>query len=218
MRWIGLLTLVFLAAFGLSACGGGGGGGDDGDDPAEPLEMTLRSEAGRDGYLSSGLGTTASLTSGIDVGDQDGLIDGSFRNGFVSFNPAPLPAGALISRATLRCYHTEMVGSPFFELGRITIDHLDYGEELQPEEIRLMAITPDVAEFTPSSDVGWRSADVTVAVRQTLSTALPRCQFRLRFTLEPPGDGGNDFVTFEDGDGSQGTSNHPMLVIEYTLP
>jgi hypothetical protein len=214
MRWVGLVTALCIGFLGAPACGGGG----DGPGGSDPQVTTLRATPALDGYVTSGLGNWATAGNGIDVGDQDGLIDGTFRNGFLSFDLSTIPAGASVQQATLRCYQTEIAGSPYLTIGEIVVDHLDYGATLDAADYGLASLDADIGSFFSSSSLDWRTLPVTEAVRAALTMGLPRCQFRLRFSLEPPGNATSDLATFEDGEGSQGTGNRPELVITWSQP
>ena len=83
---------------------------------------TIRSNPSLDGYVAKN-GTTNTNTD-ILVGKKD---TDSVR-GFVSFDLSGVPAGANITKATLRMYQVKVEGEPFTDNNIVVLDNLDFGQ------------------------------------------------------------------------------------------
>lgn len=208
----GLLSLL------LPACGGGGGDAT----PPTPVAVTLVSDSSRDGYLgyvSASASEIRNLVNSIGVGDNDGYVARRSIRGFVSFDLRALPAGARVLTATLQVYQTTVVGSPYATLGEIRADHVDYGDALDYDEFGIPFLGSSTAGIIASdASLGWKTLDVTARVATDLADGRTRSQYRLRFGIRYDDDAVNDWALFEDGDMSQGTTNPPLLAIEYVVP
>ena len=214
-----LLTLGLLALL-LSACGGGGG--DDPAPPPIPAAVALVSDSALDGYLgfvSASATDVRNLENAIAVGDNDRFVARRSIRGFLSFDLRALPAGTRVLSATLQVYQTSVSGAPYTTLGEIRADHVDYGEALDYDEFGIPFLgssTAGVISRDPS--LGWKLLDVTDRVVADLADGRTRSQYRLRFGIRYDDDAVNDWALFEDGDMSQGTSNPPLLAIEFVVP
>jgi len=203
---VGLVCV--LTVVGLGSCGGGGGGGGG------PMTVTLISQAGLDGYCTD---TRILNTAGmLQVGDRDQWLAGANMRSFVSFSMAPIPVGATINAATLRCFQGAATGTPYLDLSHIVVDYVDYGTSLDNDEYGLTPIVVDMGTLSVNDTQEWKTVDVTNAVGDAVTAAQPRCQFRLRFVFETLDDGQNDWAEFESSDNTLGTGNRPELVVTYT--
>ncbi len=213
------LFVACLLSLLLPACGGGGG---EGAAASGPGASTIVSNAAQDGYLTA-IDTTTSpqrnVVNGIGVGDNDRFARRRSVRGFVSFDLGGLPPGARITSATLRVYQTSTVGSPYTKLGDIRADHVDYGGALDYGEFTTPFLgSSTVGVISRDASLGWKELDVTDRVIADLEAGRTRSQYRLRFLPLYSGDATNDWALFEDGEMSQGTSNAPLLAVEFVLP
>lgn len=223
--WFGVSALtVALVATG---CGGGAAAdrGAGSGTPVTPLPVpvfpvlltaTLPSEASRDGWVDlHGVWSADGANSG---GLGDSTFGFSARRQFFSFDFGSLPADATILSAVLRLYQEEVAGSPYSTLGAVIADHLDYGD-LDGFDYDLPALLENVGTLSSDAAIGWRTLDLSSAVRADLSSGRPRTQVRLRWSLQDSdGDFEADQARFTDAEDALRTGHSPALVITYTTP
>ncbi len=164
-----------------------------------------------DGFVSSNGYSAAN--SEIRVGRNKFLTS----RGFLSFPLEKLPANAKIISATLRIYQVKTVGNPYSsETGYIKIDHLVYGDTLDPSDYDTQAISSQFDDLSKNRLIGWKEVDVTNRVIEDVGSKREFSQFRIRFENEQKGqtDSG-DYAYFESSDNSEGTSNIPQILIKY---
>ena len=95
--------------------------------------VTLISEARLDGYRSNdGRGTHR---NDIVVGNAElsSSVGEVVWRGFMSFDLSTIPAGAVIESVELQFYQVNIGGAPYTKLGRLILDHVDYGDSLESE-------------------------------------------------------------------------------------
>ena len=170
----------------------------------------ITSTASLDGFRSSnGRGD-----SGVEI--RAGRNVNLVTRGFISFDVSSLPAGAKIEESTLRLYQATLIGSPYSIGGSIKVDHLTYGDTLDNADYGASALSSSFVTLTNNTTFEWKDADVTDSVRDDLSNARSRSQFRIHFQIENTGgDASGDFVYFESAENTIGTGNTPQLVIKY---
>lgn len=135
-----------------------------------------------------------------------------YAEGYFSFDIGQIPSGATILSATLRLYHEATLGTPFEDLGPLLVDHLDYGDTLDPGDANLAALQADVGSLAQGSIGQYVGIDAGGSVQDDVSLGRPRSQYRLRFTTTTDNDGVEDSVFFT---GYGGTQNKPQLVVRY---
>jgi len=179
--------------------------------PTPPLKTkTLSSTASLDGFMSSNGG--GNLTLEVRAGRNEFLVS----RGFVSFDLGNLPTKFTVQKATLRLYQAEVIGSPYQVGGNLMLDHLDYGNDLTNSDYQLAALTSSLATLSNNTNLEWKEADVTEAVKNDVEAARTRSQFRIHFTTEVKGGStSGDFAYFESADNNKNTGKTPQLIIKY---
>ena len=171
---------------------------------------TIRSNPSLDGYVAKD-GTTNTNTD-IIVGKKE---SGSVR-GFVSFDLSGVPAGANITKATLRMYQVKVEGEPFTGNNLLVLDNLDFGGTLDAEDYLLRAQYTGFATLSETAVPGWKEADVTDIFMENHQMGLTRSQYRLRSSNESGFVGElEELVAFESANNSLGTGYTPVVIIEY---
>jgi hypothetical protein len=169
--------------------------------------MTLTSSAVLDGWRASNGG--GNTTWYIQAGRNATLTE----RGFVSFDLSELSAENTIKEATLRLYQVETVGIPYTSLGKLMVDHLNYGTSLEASDYAVAAITSNYVTLTNNPTVEWKDAIVTEAVKSDLVEGRTKSQYRLHFETEVTG--ADAWARFESGDNYLSSGNLPQLVIKY---
>lgn len=216
------LVLLLVCLLGLVGCGGGSG--------TAPTTLTLKSEANLDGHIAHrftdpeiyGIGNS---TTPIQVGHSTSGVTKIGNRGFVSFNLSSLPAGATIKSAILKVYQSSINGDPYNKLGNIFVDHVSYesfdhaaaGDPARTkyEMAPLDNTIPAGTFLSTDPTLGYKTLDVTAAVRADQSASRGRAQFRLSFQTEVVAeDSTSRLAYFYSGESD---TNQPELVIQYTL-
>jgi hypothetical protein len=170
----------------------------------------LNSTASLDGFRSSNNGGNDSLE--IRAGRNENLT----TRGFLSFSLSDIPAGSVITEATLRLYQKKIDGSPYSVGGNLKIDHLNYGDSLDSTDYGMAAFLSNFATLTSNATVEWKDALVTSEVKDDFAAARSRSQFRIHFETEVVGGTATgDFTYFESADNNMGSGNTPQLVVKY---
>jgi hypothetical protein len=172
----------------------------------------LSSSASLDGFRSSNGGGNDSLD--IRAGRNSYLV----TRGFVSFDLTSIPAGSNIVEATLRLYQAKTIGNPYAVAvgGALKVDHLIYGDSLDSSDYGQAALSASFATLTTNSVVEWKDVNVTNQVKEDVTNARARSQFRIHFTTEETGGTAEgDFAYFESANNSEGTGNTPQLIVKY---
>ena len=134
----------------------------------------------------------------------------------MSFDISDVPSNADIKEATLRLYQAKIIGNPYGVGGSIKIDHLTYGDTLDNADYGAAALSSSFITLTNNAVVEWKDANVTDAVRDDLTNARSRSQFRIHFQIENTGGNVNgDFAYFEASENIMSTGNTPQLVVKY---
>src|SRR4030042_1973423 len=123
--------------------------------------------------------------------------------GFVSFDISDIPSGATISEATLRLYQVKTEGNPYGVSvgGKLNIDHLTYGDSLDNSDYAMAALTSNFVVLTNNSVVEWKDANVKTELKDDISNARSRSQYRIHFETENVGgDSTGDFAYFESSE------------------
>jgi hypothetical protein len=176
--------------------------------PANKSKILLN-DGELDGYRGSN-GSGNSLTD-IKVGRSDDMV----TRGFISFDITDVQGISNLAEATLRLYQAKVTGSPY-KLGAIKLDHLTYGDSLDPSDYGMPALLSNYASVSTSPKIGWKEIDVTKVIKDDLSNARGLSQFRIHFQTEVTGsDRSNDFAYFESAENTLGTGNTPQLIIKY---
>jgi hypothetical protein len=171
------------------------------------LTKTFTSTASLDGWRASNGGGNS--TWYIQVGRNSTLTE----RGFVSFDISSISSDKTVTEATLRLYQIETVGTPYSSLGKLLVDHLNYGVSLDTSDYGLSAITSNYVTLTTNPTAEWKDAIVTEAVKNDLSEGRTRSQYRLHFETEITGP--DAWARFESADNYMSTGNFPQLVIKY---
>lgn len=136
-----------------------------------------------------------------------------------SFDLSTVPEGAEIISATLRIYQSHFSGDPYNKLGKPLVEHVSYDtfvHEANGEAQYTMAPLDNTIPATPSlstnAELGYKTLDVTLAVRADLAAARSRAQFRLRFEKEASDEYQSNMTFWTSGESD---TNQPELVIAY---
>lgn len=169
----------------------------------------LDGEAGSDNTATSAGGAPR-------TGDVDNFpTDIAYRQ-FYSFNLSGIPAGTIVSAATLRLYQASVTGSPYDgTLGSVVVDHVDYGNSLDGADYATVPLLSNIGTLSSNDSEGYKTLSVASRVQDDLSNARSRSQYRLRFSLSDSNLNGNDdFVRFTDfEDSCCGKNRPPQLTI-----
>lgn len=177
---------------------------------SQTLTVTPRNEM--DGYFSSN--GTGSTSGDIRAGRNVYAV----TRGFLSFDLANLPKGAIIQNAVLRVYQSTVAGDPYTAIGALAIDHMDFGPSLEAEDYTLPALQSKFATLTTNSNSEWKEVVATEQVRFDQTSNRLVSQFRMQFDKERMGgQAGGDFAYFESSENFGATGNLPQLVIIYNL-
>ena len=134
------------------------------------------------------------MGTGLFVGDN---LNPQFPNNdgvqiFLTFDLSTVPQGTVIS-AVLRSEYAHVQGSPFQDLGALTVEEIRYMSfssalwDLETDGVScIFATTPE----------GPFECDLTEAVQRSLDEGHPYVQFRIRFEQAGDGDGNPDLVLF----------------------
>ena len=200
---------LVLGAATLGGCGSGGG--DDG-----PVTVGLGSDPALDGWVESD-GTVSTAGGGPLVGDFDAFQPNVGYRQFFSFSLAGIPAGAVVTSATLQLHQQFSVGDPFANHGVVVVDHVDYGAALDAADYGGNTLTANVGTIAPDTVNGVRTLDVTSRVQADLAAARTRSQYRVLWSvLDTDNDGVNDYVQFTDAENSiNGLGTVPVLLVTY---
>ncbi|HYH45740.1 MAG TPA: S8 family serine peptidase, partial [Thermoanaerobaculia bacterium] len=191
-----------------------------------PVTVTFTSVGAQDGYVTESgentnvggsVGSTATGTSGIRVGDNN--LDRQVK-AFVSFNTSSIPDGATITSVTLRLRRGTVSGTnPYTTHGTAQADVHSTGfggaVALATGDFQAAATAANVATMSnPAANLqfseGVLNAAGLAAINKTGTT-----QFRVALTLDDNDDVGNDYIGFYPGENAT-AANRPQLVVTYT--
>lgn len=181
------------------------------------------STASQDGWVLEST-ETSNLGGTMNAGDitfnlGDDAKDRQFR-GILSFNTAPLPDDAVITRATLKIKKAALVGNnPFATHGNILVDIKKgpFGSNagLQTADFQAAPSKPGVGTIKNALVKGWNQA-ILINGAFPLINKINITQIRLRFSKDDNDDLGADFLKYYSG--NAGAVNRPVLELEYYIP
>lgn len=208
----------------LGGTGGGNGSFTGGQTYTVQKILTFRSTGSQDGWMlesteTSGMGggTPNSAATTFNLGDD--AKDRQYR-AILSFNTAPLPHTAVITKVTLKLRLLGTVGtSPFSTHGNLLVDVRNgaFGSNatLQAGDFEAAASRNAVGTIPKTPISGWYTRTWTSGILGYINGAGVT-QLRLRFTKDDNDDMGADYLKFYSGNAS--ASVQPQLIIEYHLP
>lgn len=183
--------------------------------PPKPQTVVLTSQGELDGYrANNGDGSTSAeiLVGNGAIGESGPEL---VTRGFLSFDLSSIPAGSTIQSVRLEFYQQRIEGEPYLTLGNLVLDHVDYGSSLEGGAFDTPALHTAVLTqmILPNSWYVLSDPSITLWVEDTLAAGRSRFQLRLRFAQETDGDGEEDLVSIEAGEGPRGHA--PKLTITY---
>ena len=184
------LVPALALALPLAACGGGGGNG--GDPGTQNVDKTI--------ILPVALDFTGSMRDTGEYGDTsiDGLVlfgddvaygaDHEVR-GFLSFELAGIPAGAVIKTATIHVDARVRSGNPFGNFGLPVVEWLSMGPGISTDDFTTTYTgTAPFSNVTNAAAFQPVSFEVTNQVRDDYLAAHAIASFRARFVGSPVQD------------------------------
>ncbi len=186
-----------------------------------PLQTaSFFSVASQDGWILetsefSALGGTAAAAGRLRVGDD--ARNRQYRS-ILSFNTAPLPDNARLSRVSLRVYKAASTSpDPFAALGNLIADLKTryFGSGLALAAADFSAPGERLSSKLQLRDAGggWYELSLNPLYFPYLNLK-GATQFRLAFERDDNNNRKADYVQFDSG----GETNKPQLIVEYTLP
>lgn len=166
----------------------------------------LDGEAGNDG-------SAISVGGAPRTGDVEAFpgMSTAYRQ-FYSFDLSRIPAGTIITSATLRLYQAEVVGSPYNgTLGSVIVDHVDYGMSLDGTDYGSASLLlGNAGTLSGDASPGYKTLSISSRVQNDLDNARPRSQYRLRFSqLDANTNDQDDYAQFTDFEDSCCAVNRP---------
>jgi hypothetical protein len=183
---------------------------------SQPETLSLTSEPSLDGYwLNDGSGSNDRDVL-VGNGEFDGAGGEVISRGFLSFDLAAIPAGATIESVQLRFFQIQIHGSPYEKLGNLVLERVAYSS-LGDDAYSTPALDSATLAQQPSPNEWYVVSDPTIStwVQSTLADGRTRFQLRLRFSQEADGDGQDDWISIESGEGSPAGRNAPQLIVVY---
>lgn len=205
----GIVTILVLAAFAATACGGAS------SSAWEDFDRSYPSVGARDGYISA---SGFSLGVRTFAGDIDGIIDGDGVVSFYCFETGGISDTAIVESAVLRVYQEEREGTPYTWLGSVVVDHVQIGDGIDVNDYDGGTITPNIGTLSTTAANEWKTVDVTAAVQNDVSANRQYSEFRVRFTTDSNTNEDNDMIIANDGEDSYGSGRIPQLVVSYRAP
>jgi Bacterial Ig-like domain len=167
----------------------------------------------------------------IEVGDFENANDGvTDVRAFVTFDlsriPASIPSQNIVS-ASLELFQDDVVGTPYGDLGRMILDHLDYGPALDADDFLKEALSsatgfsdPKKGEYK-NTNTFFMKEFMLKAIQDDISNRkvrVNRSQFRLRFEKTVNLDGNGDQVEFLSSEGGFVPDEQPFLFVTFLEP
>jgi hypothetical protein len=173
------------------------------DGVAAAEELVLHALTQQSGYLSVGMGGTHVAHDGVvRVGDDAG--NGQLK-GFLFFDISWIPDGATVESATLNLSSRQREGNPPADLGTLRVYYGNYGDldggDWDAESFRVVGLES-------GAEIG-SNVDVTDSVA-TARANVWYYQLRLQFVEPTDGDGSEDSLEFNTGEGGV------VLTVTYT--
>ena len=157
-----------------------------------------------------GLGSIEQPGNPLLVGDTTDYVD--FRS-IVSFDISSV--SGTVTSATLRLYQRGIEGTPYVDLGALSVDHVNVGNiEAGADDYSGNTLTGNFSSNT-SDAVGWLEFAVPDEVTADIAAGRTTSQFRLSFGTTTDNDAEDDIINIENLNNDGGTGNTPQLVITY---
>ena len=186
--------------------------GDLRDNPQ--LELALEPVAELCGAVevNNSTGTAVAITDfPILAGPRDGQTTGRVDRGFCGFN---LP-DVRVDEAVLRLHQTSVSGTPYVNGDVLIVDDLRYGPTIEVGDYDLAPVQADIGVLSVDATLGFKTLDVTGAVRNALENGHTTAEFRVRFRQDA-GVGRAILDGLKDFDGNPSV-NPPRLLLKYRL-
>lgn len=184
--------------------------------------VVLTSDAGRDGEIRLEDGNPMVNTSaGTRTGDTESFPSRNTHRQFFSFSLPATAGGTTVSAATLRLFQLSASSnfpgdSPYFVLGNLVVDHVDFGNALDPLEYDTGALALGVGVLANDPMLEYKPLAVTDEVQADVAAGRGQSQFRLRFFSEFANQNTvDDFVQFADGDSWPVSNAPPQLLVTF---
>jgi hypothetical protein len=144
--------------------------------------ITLNPEI--DGSIHSN-GSPTDLGTDFSIGD---FPDNSTDRGFIGFNISTISSN--VQSAVLIINQRSTIGTPYSDLGDLTVDHVDFGGSLDSGDFSGNTLSSNIGTISNNAGIGSKSLDVTPFVQDDIRAGRTTSQFRLRFI--PMTDGNSD--------------------------
>jgi hypothetical protein len=201
---------VALLVLALPGCGGDRSLGD-------PVALDLTVVPGVEGTIHSD-GTVVPGGPYL-VGDTAANVG---QRALFRFSSAALPAGAVVESAQLRIHQSAVAGAPYAGLGDAILEHVSIdtgaGPGLDAADYGSAALSQGFAFVAGDPGLGYRVAEVAVALANDRAAGRTTHDFRLEHVLITDADATVDRTTWNDGADTVGNGNVPHLVVTYRLP
>ena len=203
-----LLTVLISIALVAAACSSN----DDADTPStapdQAAEISIPNQGGEsEGHTPIGF---AGMGTGLFAGDNlnSRFPDGDGVQTFLTF---PLPQDLGLTSATLRSDFLQTRGTPFDDLGALTVERVEY-TSFGPELFDL----PSSGDPIRCTVLGGTAVecDVTTAVRAAAAEGTQTVQFRLLFEQVADNDGQADLAMFYRSDSN--TNEEGLFTLQLT--
>lgn len=193
-----LFPAVFAIALSIGACG---------TPPAGAQSVQADTAFDRTGTLRSDGAYTSMTTNNYAIAGDEGNTNMAQR-AFVSVVLNQVPAGATVSKATLRLKASAPEGDPFGEFGNLKVDHVNVVSSINAGSFAGSLLTAEIATIT-SLPAGLATQDVEIDITSQvildLAAGRPISSFRFQFANAPSNDGNFDqvFIKADQNDVAQ---------------
>ena len=184
--------------------------------------VVLTSDAGRDGEVRLEDGNPVINTgAGTRTGDTESFPTRNTYRQFFSFSLPATASGTTVAAATLRLFQLSATNnapgdSPYFALGNLVVDHVDFGDALNTFEYDTGALSSAVGVLANDPMLEYKTLAVGSAVQADVAAGRGRSQFRLRFSNEFANQNTvDDFVRYADGDSWPVANAPPQLLVTF---
>jgi hypothetical protein len=179
--------------------------------------VVLQSEGPLDGYRSNdGRGSKKNdiLAANAEINPAVGEV---VWRGFMSFDLSAIPRQRAIKGAELRFFQVRVGGDPYGKLGRLILEHVAYGNQL--DDAAYYVVPMDSFALAPQTQrKTWYVVTAPMLrewIAQDRAEGRSSFQVRLRWEQETDGDGKEDYVSIESPENFFGTGNAPKLTVTY---
>lgn len=198
--------------------------GDSIGNVCDPVQLTLTSIAGEDGWvLESGentnVGGSINHRKDIQLGDERKKKQ---YKGILSFDLAALPTNTLVTDTTLQLKRpSDGITGDISAFGAASIDlktgSFSNSAALQNSDFEAAASHTNVATLNDGlTATATLNSAANSAIQSANDAGEGKLQLRLQFGLDDDNDNQNDYVGYDAGDSSN-AANRPQLTITYTL-